>query len=93
VDAAGHEQPARFMLLEQVARELSTTNAQIYALVRSKALPAIKIGGRGQWRIERARLEEFIARAYDDTSKWIDDHPFGPGDADDEGPERAAGSG
>jgi excisionase family DNA binding protein len=73
--------PPRFLLLEDVARELATSNAQVYSLVRSKALPAIKIGGRGQWRIERTKLEEFIARAYDDTSRWIDEHPFGSGDS------------
>jgi prophage regulatory protein len=27
-------------------------------------LPAIQIGGRGQWRIERAKLEDYITGAY-----------------------------
>jgi excisionase family DNA binding protein len=72
---------SRFMVLEDVARELSTSNAQVYALVRSKALPAIKLGGRGQWRVERAKLEQFIEKAYADTEEWIDKHPFG-GDAE-----------
>lgn len=68
------------MVLEEVARELSVSNAQVYALVRSKALPAIKLGGRGQWRVERSRLEDFITNAYTDTAEWIDGHPFGSGD-------------
>jgi hypothetical protein len=35
--------------------------------VRSGDLPAIKIGGRGQWRVEATELENYIARMYDDT--------------------------
>jgi excisionase family DNA binding protein len=51
--------------------------AQVYALVRSGDLPAIKIGGRGQWRVERDRFEEWVQRLYDETAQWIKDHPFG----------------
>lgn len=50
----------RFLTLEQVAQELVISKAQAYALVRSGDLPAIKIGGRGVWRVERARLEQWI---------------------------------
>jgi excisionase family DNA binding protein len=39
--------PARFITMKQVAEELSLSEAQVYALVRSKDLPAVKIGGRG----------------------------------------------
>lgn len=80
-DSPTNDPAPRFLILDEVARELATSNAQVYALVRSKALPAIKIGGRGQWRIERSKLEAFIAHAYDETSRWIDTHPFGAGDA------------
>jgi len=49
--------------------------------VRSKDLPAGKIGGRGQWRIERTRLDEWIERLYRDTERFVDEHPFtGTGD-------------
>lgn len=75
----------RFLLLDDVARELATSNAQVYALVRNGQLPAIKVGGRGQWRIERVKLEEFIARAYDETKRWIGEHPFGAVEEDDHG--------
>jgi excisionase family DNA binding protein len=68
---------ARFMKLSEVAEELAISDAQAYALVRKKELPAIKVGGRGQWRVERTKLEEYIARAYDDTERFIDGHPFG----------------
>ena len=68
--------PARFVTMKRVAEELSFSEAQVYALVRSKDLPAAKIGGRGQWRIEGARLEEWIERLYRDTEQFIDEHPF-----------------
>lgn len=70
----------RFLTLDQVAEELSTTTAQIYALVRRGELPAIKLGGRGQWRVERARLEEYIARLYGETEQYIKDNPLTGGD-------------
>ena len=59
---------ARFLTLDDVADELTVSRAQAYALVRSGALPAIKIGGRGQWRVERTKLEDYIAAAYRDTA-------------------------
>jgi excisionase family DNA binding protein len=70
----------RFLLLDDVAAELSTSRAQIYALVRGGALSAVKFGGRGQWRVERARLEEYVAKAYADTEQWVRDNPFGSPD-------------
>jgi excisionase family DNA binding protein len=66
----------RFLTLDQVAEELATTKAQVYALVRRKDLRAIKLGGRGQWRIARADLEAFLEHTYRETSSWIDEHPF-----------------
>lgn len=68
---------ARFLLISDVAELLNISAAQAYALVRSGELPAIKIGGRGQWRVEREQLEAYIQRAYDETRKFVDDHPFG----------------
>ena len=32
--------------------------------MRSGELPAIKIGGRGEWRIEASELEAYIQRKY-----------------------------
>lgn len=54
----------RFLTLQQVADELNTSHSQVYALVRDRSLLAVKIGGRGQWRVERAQLEAYIARLY-----------------------------
>ena len=42
----------RFLQLADVAEVLNISAAQAYALVRSGELPAIKVGGRGQWRVE-----------------------------------------
>jgi excisionase family DNA binding protein len=63
--------PPRFLQLTDVAEVLNTSLAQVYALVRSGELPAIKIGGRGQWRVESAELEKFIARMYDETREFV----------------------
>ena len=54
----------RFITLEDVREVLSISAAQAYALVRSGELRAIRVGGRGQWRIENAELEAYILRSY-----------------------------
>jgi hypothetical protein len=45
--------------------------------VRNSELPAIKIGGRGQWRVERTQLEAYIERAYAETRNFIRENPLG----------------
>ena len=82
--------PQRFLTLDQVAEELNTSRAQAYALVRAGDLPAIKIGGRGQWRVERIKLEEYVAKAYDDTQRWLANHQFTGESPDDEPESRPA---
>ena len=83
----------RFLALAEVAEVLSISVSQVYALVRRGDLPAIKIGGRGQWRVESSMLESYIAEAYRATQQFIEQHPFvgdeGVGDetADTEQPE------
>lgn len=59
--------PARFLTLADVTEVLNISMPQAYALVRSGELPAIQIGGRGVWRVEATRLEEYIARLYEQT--------------------------
>ncbi|WP_028659114.1 helix-turn-helix domain-containing protein [Nocardioides insulae] len=66
----------RFLTLADVAEVLNTSSAQVYALVRRGELPAIKIGGRGQWRVEAEKLEEYIEQAYHATEAFVADHPF-----------------
>jgi excisionase family DNA binding protein len=67
---------SRFLTLEQVAEELSTSAAQIYALVRRGELAAIRLGGRGQWRVERSKLETFISQLYTDTERYVRENPL-----------------
>lgn len=67
---------SRFLTLADVADLLNTSSAQVYALVRRGDLPAIKIGGRGQWRVERVQIEDFIQRMYAETKAFVDEHPF-----------------
>ena len=66
----------RFLTLADVAEVLNISASQTYALVRSGDLPAIKIGGRGQWRVEREQLESYISRLYDQTRRFVAEHPL-----------------
>ena len=66
----------RFLQLADVAEILNISGAQVYALVRRRELRAIKIGGRGQWRVEASELEAYIERAYADADTFVDSHPF-----------------
>lgn len=69
----------RFLQLADVAEVLNTSAAQVYSLVRSGELPAIKIGGRGQWRVEASELEKYIERMYAETREFVATHQFGRG--------------
>ncbi|WP_134322638.1 helix-turn-helix domain-containing protein [Cumulibacter soli] len=64
---------ARFLKLTDVAETLNISSAQAYALVRSGELPAIKVGGRGQWRVETRQLESYIQRMYEKTEQLVAD--------------------
>ena len=66
----------RFLQLADVAEVLDISASQTYALVRSGDLKAIKVGGRGQWRVERRELEAYIERAYAETEAFVQAHPF-----------------
>ena len=66
----------RFYTLADVAEVLNTSGAQVYAMVRRGELPAIKIGGRGQWRVEASKLEEYIQQQYKAAAKYVETHPF-----------------
>ena len=65
----------RFLQLTDVAEILNISSSQTYALVRSGELPAIKIGGRGQWRVERSVLEDYIQRCYAETRAFLSAQP------------------
>jgi excisionase family DNA binding protein len=66
----------RFLRLSDVAEVLNISSAQVYALVRRGDLDAIKIGGRGQWRVEASVLEDYIQRLYAETRDFVATHPL-----------------
>ena len=43
-----------------VARVLNVTVTQVYTLMRSGDLPALKIGKKGVWRVSRETLEAYL---------------------------------
>lgn len=61
----------RFLTLADVAEILNISMSQSRALVRSGDLPAIQVGGRGQWRVDRAVLEDYISEGYRRTAESI----------------------
>lgn len=75
---------ARFLTLADVADALNVSSSQVYALVRTGELRAMKIGGRGQWRVNQSDLEAFITQRYEQTEQFIAEHPFSRVDADDD---------
>lgn|GEM_PF-1569540 len=56
--------PTPLLTLTDVAEQLNISAAQTYALVRSGELKALKIGGRGQWRVEPSELSDYLTRCY-----------------------------
>lgn len=67
---------SRFLLLADVAEILNTSSAQVYALVRRKELKAMKLGGRGQWRVRPEDLDAYVEEMYHLADRFIDEHPF-----------------
>lgn len=61
----------RFLTLADVADVLNISAAQAYALVRTGELRALKVGGRGQWRVAESDFEDYIARMYAQTQEAI----------------------
>jgi excisionase family DNA binding protein len=83
----------RFLSLTDVAEVLNISASQTYALVRSGELPAIKIGGKGTWRVERTALEDYIARCYAETRAFVASHPLGrEAESADAGPDADPGA-
>jgi excisionase family DNA binding protein len=66
----------RFLRLSDVAEVLNVSERQVYALVRRGDLPAIRLGGRGVWRVEAEALERFITDQCAAARDHIAAHPF-----------------
>ncbi|GFZ82129.1 helix-turn-helix domain-containing protein [Nesterenkonia alkaliphila] len=54
----------QFLTLPDVAEALNISMSQTRALINRGDLEGIQIGGRGQWRVEQAKLDEYIDRLY-----------------------------
>lgn len=66
----GAETMRRFLTLPDVAKALNISMSQTRALIKSGDLEGIQIGGRGQWRVEEAKLDEYIDRQYAAQRAW-----------------------
>ena len=75
----------RYLRLEDVASYLSVSVPQVYALVRSGELPAVKIGGRGVWRVDKGKLDAYLENLEEETAKWAKAHPLNPRDRNGSG--------
>ena len=62
---------SRFLTLADVQEQLNVSAAQAYALVRTGELKAMKIGGRGEWRVAADDLDDYIERMYSQTAEQI----------------------
>lgn len=63
----------RFIALTDVAEILGVSGVQARAMVLSGELPAIQVGGRGQWRIDKNVLEEYIDERYRATRASLEE--------------------
>lgn len=61
----------RFLTLADVADTLAVSTSQVRAMVKTGELPAIQVGGRGQWRVETAVLEDYIAGKYQENRERV----------------------
>ncbi len=68
-DARPSENFARFLTISDTAEVLNVSVGHAYSLVRSGELPAIRIGSRGQWRIEKTVLESYIEAKYEEVRR------------------------
>jgi excisionase family DNA binding protein len=65
--------PPRFLLLADVAEQLNISVRQARILVSTGDLPAIQVGGRGQWRVEATEFEAYIQRKYTETRALLEE--------------------
>ncbi|WBU37819.1 helix-turn-helix domain-containing protein [Homoserinibacter sp. YIM 151385] len=58
---------ARFLTLLDVAEILRISVVEASALVRAGEIPAIQVGTRAHWRVERDHLEAYIEARYEEA--------------------------
>jgi excisionase family DNA binding protein len=71
----------RFLTLADMADILNISATQAYALVRRGDIRAIKVGGRGQWRIEADEVERYIQSQYAEVAREIHDNALARGES------------
>ena len=54
------ELPPPLLKPSEVATVLNVTVSQVYTLMRSGELPALKIGRKGVWRVSRETLDAYL---------------------------------
>ncbi|MCI7304818.1 MULTISPECIES: helix-turn-helix domain-containing protein [Trueperella] len=62
---------SRFLTIADVAEYLNVSAGQVRTLIKNGELPAIQVGGRGQWRIDEKVLAAYVERAYEITRQKI----------------------
>lgn len=61
----------RFYTVNEVATLLATTPNHVHAMLKRQELPGIKIGNRGQWRVERTEFEKYVKTRYVETAQEL----------------------
>lgn len=63
----------RFMTLTDVAEELQVSTAAVRTMVLKGELEAFQIGGRGQWRVDSQKFEDFIEQLHEQQRQRVVD--------------------
>ena len=61
----------RFMTLTDVAEELQISTAAVRNMVLKGELEAFQIGGRGQWRVDSQKFEQFIDQLHEEQRQRV----------------------
>lgn len=61
-----------FLTLTDVAEQLNISVGQARSMVRSGELESMQIGGRGQYRVEEAKLNDYIQRKHEEQRAKIE---------------------
>ncbi|WP_353827362.1 helix-turn-helix domain-containing protein [Agromyces sp. SYSU T0242] len=71
VQHAAEEPLGRFLTIADAAEVLAVGVEDVSDLVLSGELPALRVGDRGPWRIERTQLEAFIEVRYESARREV----------------------
>ncbi|KMY22984.1 DNA binding domain-containing protein, excisionase family [Actinobaculum suis] len=63
---------SKFLTIADVADYLSVSAGQVRTLIKNGEIPAIQVGGRGQWRIEESVLADYVERGYAATRERVE---------------------